>query len=571
MHNDAAESQLLSIAESISDRQPVNWDDLSREIPADQAAIVEQLRLVESVARLGEDTPETWGPYTIAGEIGRGAFGTVYRAFDTELHRDVALKVIRPMFPGAPFDPEHALDEARRLARVNHANVVRVYRADRAGDEVGMAMELIAGDTLAALVKQRGPFSADEAALIGMDLCRALAAVHGAGTLHGDIKAHNVMRGAGGRITLTDFGTSKDLSREQRRLGGDFAGTPLYLAPEVFRGEARTLASDIYSLGVLLFYLVSGTYPVDGSTRTEVGRHHDDGGARRLLRDVRPDLPNDFVRVVEQALADDPRARYASAGAFEAALNGVLSHRPATPLFPRKPVLVLAGVLVLAAIVALVAPWRSGIGRGAVGSAAASAGTPAPAADGSYLVDAAVYREVNGVDEKLAPGARLKLGDRLALHLQTSVSAFVYVVNEDEKGDSYLLFPIKGRTDANPLPGGTRHRLPGTRVNERLSWRVTSEGVREHFLIFVSPQPSPMFDRLFAALPPPEPDAPLAVKIPPAAVETLRGVGGLVSTTVHADQGIRHIPDYSTALPPSEETARGLWVRQIAFDNPVLR
>jgi serine/threonine protein kinase len=124
-----------------------------------------------------------------------------------------------------------------------------------------------------------------------MDLCRALAAVHGTGTLHGDVKAHNVMRGAGGHITLTDFGTSKDLSREQRRLDGDFAGTPLYLAPEVFTGAPRTVASDVYSLGVLLFYLVTGTYPVDGATRTEVGRRHDQPGARRLLRDVRPDLP----------------------------------------------------------------------------------------------------------------------------------------------------------------------------------------------------------------------------------------------------------------------------------------
>ena len=191
-----------------------------------------------------------------------------------------------------------------------------------------------------------------------MDLCRALAAVHGTDTLHGDVKAHNVIRGAGGRITLTDFGTSKDLSRDQRRLDGDFAGTPLYLAPEVFTGAPRTIASDIYSLGVLLFYLVTGTYPVDGATRTEVGRNHDERGARRLLRDVRPDLPDGFVHVVEQALADDPRARYASAGAFEAALNGVVSRR-STPLsIARTPVLVAMAVLLLAAIVALVAPWR---------------------------------------------------------------------------------------------------------------------------------------------------------------------------------------------------------------------
>jgi hypothetical protein len=372
------------------------------------------------------------------------------------------------------------------------------------------------------------------------------------------------MRGAGGHITLTDFGTSKDLSREQRRIEGDFAGTPLYLAPEVFKGAPRTVASDVYSLGVLLFYLVTGTYPVDGATRTEVSRGHEQPGTRRLLRDVRPDLPDAFIRVVEQALADDPQARYPSAGAFESALRATVTRTPLT--FVPKPVLVMSALLLLGAIVAFVAPWRDRSNRIASALPANEAVPALPA--GSYRVDAAVYREVDGVDQKLDPGARLSIGDRLALHLHMSVPAYVYVVNEDEMGDSYLLFPIKGRTDVNPLPGGTAHRLP-SRSNERLSWQVTSSGIREHFLIFVSPEPSPTFDRLFGSLPSPAPDAPLAVKIPGTIVDTLRGIGGLVSTPVHADRGMRYIPAYSTALPPSEETAHGLWVRQIAFENPI--
>ena len=564
MHDDAPDPQLLSIAGSISDREPLDWEGLRNQLPADQAEIVEQLRFVESVARLGEDTPTIWGPYAIVGEIGRGAFGTVYRAYDPELNREVALKVVRPVRSDAPFDSERAVGEARTAARVNHPNVVRVFRVDRIGDEIGMAMELISGETLDVLVRQRGPFSANEAAVIGMDLCRALAAVHGTGTLHGDVKAHNVMRSAGGHITLTDFGTSKDLSRDQRRFEGDFAGTPLYLAPEVFTGAPRTVASDVYSLGVLLFYLVTGTYPVDGATCTEVGRRHDQPGARRLLRDVRPDLPDNFIRVVEQALAEDPQARYASAGAFESALSGVVTRSTPFGMVP-KPVYVMSALLLLGAIIAVVAPWRDGERR--VAAAPAPSGAAPALPQGSYRVDAAVYREVDGVDQKLEPGARLAIGDKLALHLHMSVPAYVYVVNEDEMGDSYLLFPIKERTDVNPLPGGTAHRLP-SRANERLAWQVTSAGIREHFLIFVSPEPSPAFDRLFSSLPAPEPDAPLAVKIPGAMVDTLRGIGGLVSTPVHADKGMRYVPAYSTALPPGEETAHGLWVRQIAFENP---
>ena len=180
MHDDAPDPQLLSIASSISDREPLNWERLRNQLPADQAEIVEQLRFVESVARLGEDAPTVWGPYAIVGEIGRGAFGTVYRAYDPELNREVALKVVRPVRTDAPFDPERAVGEARTVARVNHPNVVRVFRVDRIGDEIGMAMELIPGETLDVLVRQRGPFSANEAAVIGMDLCRALAAVRSA-------------------------------------------------------------------------------------------------------------------------------------------------------------------------------------------------------------------------------------------------------------------------------------------------------------------------------------------------------------------------------------------------------
>ena len=181
-------------------------------------------------------------------------------------------------------------------------------------------MELVKGDTLADIVRRQAPFSAREAAVIGIDLCQAVAAVHAAGMLHGDIKAHNVMREEGGRTVLMDFGAGRYLEAGPQSPGGDFAGTPLYLAPEVFAGRNRTVASDIYSLGVLLYFLVTGAYPVDGDTRTHIGRQHDLGGARRPLRDVRPDLPSDFIRVVEKAIEENPDGRYDSAGALEEAL-----------------------------------------------------------------------------------------------------------------------------------------------------------------------------------------------------------------------------------------------------------
>src|SRR4051794_14764202 len=281
MHDAPDDDQVHAIAESVAEGRTVDWAAILHDATPEELEVLTELRSLEGVARLGDQVPATWGPFAIVGEIGRGAFGTVYRAFDPELQREVALKVIRPLQRDLIFDAERALTEARRLAKIVHRNVVRVYRADRLGDEVGMSMELLSGETLDALVRQRGPLSASEAAVIGVELCSALSAVHGTDTLHGDIKAHNVMRSARGEIVLMDFGTSKDLAIAHAAEGHDFAGTPLYLAPEVFAGAQRSKASDIYSLGVLLYYLVSAKYPVEGSTRTEIGRQHTRAQAKR--------------------------------------------------------------------------------------------------------------------------------------------------------------------------------------------------------------------------------------------------------------------------------------------------
>jgi serine/threonine-protein kinase len=321
----------------------------------------------------------TWGDLRLLGEIGRGAFGRVYRAWDETLAREVALKIIRPR------DEAHraaVLREGQMLARISHRNVVTVFRAQEIGGDVGLTMELIRGRHLSDLVRQGGPMGAEEAAVIGIHLCHALAAVHGAGLLHRDVKAHNVMRESGGRIVLMDFGAGRELVLTAPPEGAELSGTPLYLAPELFAGQPASPASDLYSLGVLLFYLVTRTYPVYGTRLSDLRLMHG-LGQRRLLSDVRPDLPPAFVRVVERALARSPQQRFQTAGAMLAdladAMPGALP-RPAAPLagdvvVPAPPVprafspariaMAIGGVAIAAGVLGLLtsAHYNRALGR----------------------------------------------------------------------------------------------------------------------------------------------------------------------------------------------------------------
>ena len=210
---------------------------------------------------------QMWGALEILEEIGRGGFGVVYRAWEPALAREVALKVIRPRDPN-PETLASILREGQLLARVRHANVVAVHGAQQIGDEVGLWMEFVRGRSLSNLVRADGPRAAEEAAVIGISLCQALAAVHQAGVLHRDIKAHNVMREAGGRIVLMDFGAGQ-LLEGPRNQDERAIGTPSYMAPEVLAGGRATARSDLYSLGILLYYLVTGTFPVEGTSWTD--------------------------------------------------------------------------------------------------------------------------------------------------------------------------------------------------------------------------------------------------------------------------------------------------------------
>jgi serine/threonine-protein kinase len=261
--------------------------------------------------------PTRWGDLILLDEIGRGSFGTVYRAHDPRLDRAIAVKLLRPS-SGNEHLTSALLHEGRTLARVKHPHVVTVYGAGEHEGQAGLWMELVRGVTLEQMLGSHGPFSAGEAGLIGQVLCRALVAVHRAGLIHGDVKAQNVMREEGGRLVLMDFGAGRTRSSESP-IRREILGTLVYLAPELLDGANPTIRSDIYSLGVLLYHLVTNDFPVSATSVAELRAAHARGDAARL-RDLRSDLPATFVRAVERAIERDPARRFSTGGEMEAAL-----------------------------------------------------------------------------------------------------------------------------------------------------------------------------------------------------------------------------------------------------------
>ena len=289
---------------------------------------------------LPADVPAQWDEFRILRELGRGGFGCVYSAYDAGLAKEIALKIVRPSHPSRI---PAVMREGQMLARVRHPNVVTVHAVRRVGSDVGFVMDLIDGESLADRVHRLGRLGAEEAVVVGEALCHALAAVHAAGLLHRDIKARNVMRDSSGHIVLMDFGCGREEAADR---SDDLTGTPHYLAPELFLGHPASRASDIYSVGVLLYYLVSGSYPVEGTTPAAIANAHWNG-TRRLLVDRRADLSPAFIHVVERAIAPEPARRYQSAGELFEALHTLV-----------------AAPGVIRAVGPIGSPWPSRLARG---------------------------------------------------------------------------------------------------------------------------------------------------------------------------------------------------------------
>jgi TolB-like protein len=321
---DAAEE----LAGAILDGRTVDWDAES-EVGPDRL-IVPYLREVARIVALYRNAgasrssgsvavePFAWGHLGVRERIGLGAFGEVYRAWDSKLDRDVALKLLAED-RSLPDGGAAILEEGRLLARVHHRNVVSIYGADRIDGRVGLWMELIDGETLQQAMERGRAFTPADAVRIGLELASAIGAVHDAGLLHRDVKPQNIMLARDGRVVLMDFGTGYD-ARTGEPTG--LSGTPLYLAPELLGGHPPSVATDVYSVGVVLFFLLTRTHPVRAETLTELYAAHQ-GRTAPDVRQLRPDVPRALALAIARALDPEPSRRQATAHALAAELTAI--------------------------------------------------------------------------------------------------------------------------------------------------------------------------------------------------------------------------------------------------------
>jgi len=508
--------------------------------------------------------------------IGEGTFGTVYRAHDTRLDRDVALKLSAPS--AAIADPvgteSSAIQEGRKLARVCHPHVVTVFGAERGQGRDGIWMELVEGRTLHDLVATDGPLGEREAIGVALDVVRALAAVHASGLVHRDVKAHNVMREKGGRIVLMDLGSGVEHAQDT---GPHFTGTPLYMAPELFDDAPASVATDVYAVGVLLTYLVTGTYPVDaGSFEELVAKHR--AGERVSLRERRGDLSTAFVQVVERALDPDPSSRIRTAARLEAelaAIGGIGAGGAATSAGAataagdpttaastttdagttagastvRRAGLAGLTVLLVLAVIALAARFLGG--------------------PGDYTLDASFFKRTSGGAVPLAAGDAVGVGDGVFLDLTADASLHVYVVNVDDSGAAWLLFPLPGYELQNPIPEGT-HRLPGRWMGRSFLWEISTAGGNERFYLVTSPDPVADLEAELGRLPSPRADAPqLAAELGEDTLHRLRGVGRVTEDVgVEGGDAPTGVLGMSRPLAADPETVTGVTVRELVLTNP---
>ena len=271
--------------------------------------------------------------YRVEAKLGEGGMGAVYRAYDTKLHRQVALKVLPPERLSDPESRQRLLREARAASALNHPNIVTVHEIGSDGLDF-IVMELVEGRPLAQAIQGKG-LSLERALDYAISIAEALAMAHAAGLVHRDVKPGNIMVTPDGRIKLMDFGLARRVRLAESETAsltveGGIAGTPFYMSPEQARGLKVDARSDIFSLGVVLYEMIAGRRPFEGDTPSQAMLGILEKPPTPLARYV-PEIPEELQRIVGKALEKDPEERYQVVKDLELDLEAPEAEAGSTP------------------------------------------------------------------------------------------------------------------------------------------------------------------------------------------------------------------------------------------------
>ncbi|HYE15153.1 MAG TPA: serine/threonine-protein kinase, partial [Pyrinomonadaceae bacterium] len=255
------------------------------------------------------------GNYKIEQKLGEGGMGAVFRGVDMMLEREVAIKFLRPELASQPQVVERFRSEAVTLAKLNHPNIATLYNFMRQGDSFFMVLEFVRGVTLDHVIQERGALAAEQAVPLFCQVLDGIQHAHDFGIIHRDIKPANMMLTEKGNLKVLDFGIARILGTARMTRQGNVIGTIEYMSPEQVRGQETDARSDIYSLGMLLYEMLTGRIPFDITNEFELMKAQIEQ-MPVAPRQINPNIPEVVEQAIGRAIAKDPAHRFQSASEF---------------------------------------------------------------------------------------------------------------------------------------------------------------------------------------------------------------------------------------------------------------